>query len=123
MPAGFLENSETLAAAAARETLEEANAEVELLDLYTVVNVPHINQVHMFYLGNMLTGEFSPGVESLETALFAESEIPWGEIAFPTVYKTLQAYYEDLRGGQFSMRVMNITHPIPKPAPAAVSAG
>ena len=116
LPAGFLENGETLAAGAARETLEEANAEVALLNLYTVVNVPHIHQVHMFYLGNMLNGQFSPGVESLETALFAEEEIPWDEMAFPTVVKTLRAYYEDLRRGQFNLRVMDITHPIPRPA-------
>lgn len=114
LPAGFLENGETIAAAAARETLEEANAEVQILDLFSVVNVPHIRQVHMFYLAQLARPEFSVSDESLEVGLYAEADIPWNDLAFPTVFKTLEAFFADRRAGQFRLHVMDITRPITK---------
>lgn len=100
-PAGFMENGETTAEAALRETLEEANARVEIGDLYTMLSVPQVNQVHIFYRARLLDLEFAPGTESLEVALFEEADIPWKEIAFRTISATLKHYYEDRKLGRY----------------------
>lgn len=91
-----MENNETTSEAAARETLEEAGARIEMQDLYTLVNVPHVHQVHLFYRARLLDLNFEAGIESLEVKLFSESEIPWDDIAFPTVSKTLRLFFTDL---------------------------
>ena len=100
-PAGFMENGETTAEAALRETLEEANARVEIGDLYAMLSVPQVNQVHIFYRARLLDLEFAPGAESLEVALFEEAEIPWKEIAFRTISTTLRHYFEDRKQGRY----------------------
>ena len=104
LPAGFMENAETTLEAAIRETLEEANARVEVHDLYTVFNIPHTNQVYMMFRGQLQDLDFSPGEESLECALYAEHEIPWDELAFPTIVHTLKFYFEDRKHGDFRLR-------------------
>jgi ADP-ribose pyrophosphatase YjhB (NUDIX family) len=96
LPAGFMENNETTEEAAQRETLEEAGARVELLGLFALLNVPHVHQVHMFYRARLLDLDFSAGIESLECQLFSESEIPWQDLAFPTVSHTLERFFADL---------------------------
>ncbi|MCB1933626.1 MAG: NUDIX hydrolase [Candidatus Accumulibacter sp.] len=101
LPAGFMENGETTRQAAARETLEEACARVELGALFSLVNIPHINQVHLFYRARLLDSGFSAGLETLETALFAEQEVPWQELAFQSVTLCLRAYFSDRRAGRF----------------------
>lgn len=101
LPAGFMENGETVAEAALRETREEANADIDLGDMYTLISVPHINQVHVVYRASLRNLEFSAGEESLEVRLFAEAEIPWDEIAFRTIALTLKHYFEDRRSGNF----------------------
>jgi ADP-ribose pyrophosphatase YjhB (NUDIX family) len=108
LPAGFMENGETVAQAALRETLEEANARVELGAMYTVLSVPHVNQVHIFYRGRLLDLGFGPGTESLEVQLFAEAEIPWKEIAFRTVSTTLRHYYGDRQAGAYGFHAGEI---------------
>ncbi|MDA0225998.1 MAG: NUDIX hydrolase, partial [Proteobacteria bacterium] len=90
LPAGFLENGETVAEGAARETLEEAGARVELLEAFTMLSVPMVNQVHVFYRARLLDLDFRPGEESLEVALFEEAAVPWQDIAFRTVGMTLR---------------------------------
>ncbi|XOZ33873.1 NUDIX hydrolase [Halomonadaceae bacterium KBTZ08] len=100
LPAGFMENGETTTEAALRETLEEAEARVALDGLYAVFNVPHIDQVHMYFRARLTDGQYGAGPESLETALFRENEIPWGELAFPTVTETLERYFRDRNTGQ-----------------------
>jgi ADP-ribose pyrophosphatase YjhB (NUDIX family) len=101
LPAGFMENGESTAEAAARETLEEANARVELMDLYTMYTVTHVNQVHLFYRATLLDLDFGPGTESLEVRLFREDEIDWKELAFRTVSTTLSHFFSDRRDGRF----------------------
>jgi len=101
LPAGFMENDETTHEGAARETLEEATARVEVGDLYTMFNLPHVNQVYMMYRARLLDLDFAPGRESLDVALYRESEIPWPQIAFPVITETLRAYFEDRRRGEF----------------------
>lgn len=108
LPAGFLENDETTLQGALRETLEEAGARVELLDLHTLFNLPHVNQVYVMFRGNLLDTDFGPGEESLEVALYEEQDIPWGELAFPVIEQTLRLYYQDRRAGKFSIHTGDI---------------
>lgn len=104
LPAGFMENGETTEQAAARETREEANALVEKLQLYTVVSLPHISQVYMMYRAELPAPDaFSPGAESLETRLFREDEIPWENLAFLVVRKTLEYFFHDRKQGHFGV--------------------
>ena len=95
LPAGFMENGETTAEAALRETEEEAGANIELGPLFTLLNVAHVHQVHMFYLARLRDLDFAPGEESLEVQLFAERDIPWDELAFPTIRTTLELFFAD----------------------------
>lgn len=95
LPAGFMENGETTGEAAARETEEEAGANIELGPLFALLNVAHVHQVHMFYLARLVDLDFHPGEESLDVQLFAENEIPWDELAFPTIRKTLELFFAD----------------------------
>jgi len=97
LPAGFLENGEAASEGARRETSEEANAKVKLSHLYTLFNLPHISQIYMFYIGELVDPDFSPGEESLETKLFLETEIPWKELAFPVVTLTLEKYFQNIK--------------------------
>ena len=94
VPAGFMELGESLAQGAARETLEEACAEVEIGHLFASVDVVDAKQVHLFFTAT-LTGEFSAGDESLEVDLFAEDEVPWDDVAFHSGRFALKKYFED----------------------------
>ncbi|HYD60698.1 MAG TPA: NUDIX hydrolase [Noviherbaspirillum sp.] len=96
LPAGFMENEETTTEAALRETFEEAGARIELHELFALLNVPHVHQVHMFYRATLLDLDYAAGTESLEVSLFTENEIPWDDIAFPTVEHTLRCFFADL---------------------------
>ncbi|HFX3408687.1 TPA: NUDIX domain-containing protein, partial [Pseudomonas aeruginosa] len=97
-------NGETLAQAAARETEEEANARIGDLQLYTLFDLPHISQVYLFFRAELLDLDFSAGDESLEVRLFDEAKIPWSELAFPTIGRTLECYFSDRREGCFPVR-------------------
>jgi ADP-ribose pyrophosphatase YjhB (NUDIX family) len=108
LPAGFMENKETITEAALRETLEEAEAAVSAMSLYTVINVPSVDQVHMFFRGELVEGKFGAGMESLESRLFTENEIPWDQIAFKTVYITLRHYFSDRKSNNFPVRVEDV---------------
>jgi len=94
LPAGFMENGESLEEAAARESVEEANLKLNKLNLYYVMSLTHISQVYTMFIGQA-QNDYSPGIESLETKLFTESEIPWDQLAFPVVAKTLKTYFSD----------------------------
>jgi ADP-ribose pyrophosphatase YjhB (NUDIX family) len=94
LPAGFMENGETITEAAARETLEEANARAHQLKLFGVFSLPHISQVYLMFKGELADGEFSPGHESLETHLFKTDEIPWDELAFPVIDYSLKLFLQ-----------------------------
>ena len=94
LPAGFMENEETVAEAAAREAMEEANAQTHALSLFGVFSMPYISQVYLMLHGQLASPEVSAGLESLEVGLFARDEIPWGELAFPVVTHSLKLFYE-----------------------------
>jgi ADP-ribose pyrophosphatase YjhB (NUDIX family) len=111
LPAGFMENEESASEGAAREALEEANAKVEIEGLYTVYSIPHISQVYMMFRAKLLDPNVSPGVESLEVKLVTEDEIPWDQLAFAMVKKTLEHYLEDRKRGIFTTRFGDIRRP------------
>ena len=108
LPAGFMELGETLPEAARREAREEANVEVELEPLYTLFSLPHISQVYAFFRASMVEERFAAGEESLEVRLFREEEIPWEEISFATVHRSLRLFFEDRRMGGFLFRMEEI---------------
>ena len=108
LPAGFMENGESTSQAAIRETLEEACARVEVKQLFSLVNVPHINQVHLFYRARLLDTDFAAGLETLETQLFSEGCVPWQSLAFQSVTLCLQAYFADRRRGRFGLHENSI---------------
>jgi ADP-ribose pyrophosphatase YjhB (NUDIX family) len=116
LPAGFMENNETTADAAIRETEEEAGANIELGPLYTLINVSHVHQVHLFYLARLRDLDFAPGIESLEVQLFSERDIPWDDLAFPTIRKTLELFFADRvkvrEGGNYGFHNLDITRPL-----------
>ena len=112
LPAGYMENGESSLDGAIRETTEEAGASVIVKSdsLYTLFNLPKINQVYMFFRTELANLDFAAGVESQEVALFSEAEIPWREIAFPVVKSTLEHYFDDLRKNRFPVRMFDVNH-------------
>jgi ADP-ribose pyrophosphatase YjhB (NUDIX family) len=108
LPAGFLENDETTIEGAARETLEEASARVEVASLYALFNLPHVNQIYVMFRARLLDLQYGPGPESLEVTLYDESDIPWEQLAFPVIHQTLRLYYADRRSGQFGTHTGDI---------------
>jgi ADP-ribose pyrophosphatase YjhB (NUDIX family) len=108
LPAGFLEIGETLKEGAARETVEEAGAQFELGELFSIMSVARVSQVHIFYRARLLSDVFHPGYETMEARLFNESEIPWDEIAFKTVRETLLHYFKDALSGEFKCHQIDI---------------
>jgi len=108
LPAGFMELGENLPQAAQREAREEANVDVEIEQLYNLFSLPHISQVYVFFRAKMVEERFSPGYESLETRLFNQAEIPWDELAFETVRRSLQYFFADRESGEFVMRMEDV---------------
>ena len=102
-PAGFMELDETTEQAAARETLEEAKAQVEITSLYAVFSLVRVNQVYVIFRGTMRSPDFGVGHESSDVQLFSRDKIPWESLAFPVIHETLKRYVEDLQHGRFDV--------------------
>lgn len=111
LPAGFMELDETMAEGAARETDEEAGAQITMGPLFSALSIPRVGQVHIFYLAALQSDQFQPGQETLEARLFAEAEIPWDEIAFMTVGETLKRFFDDHRRGRYGVHDIDIPWP------------
>jgi ADP-ribose pyrophosphatase YjhB (NUDIX family) len=112
VPAGFMENNETMEAAAARECYEEALAKVEIGSLLAVVNVTHAGQVHVMFRARLAAPEFAPGPESLEVGLYEESQVPWSDLAFPSGEFTLRRYFADRAKGREDYHFTELTRPL-----------
>ena len=116
LPAGFMELGETTAEGAQRETLEEAGARIAMGPLFTMIDVPHAEQVHLFYRAELLDLDFSAGTESLEVRLFTESQVPWHDLAFRTISTTLELFFADRSRGSFGTHTREIRHGLrPRP--------
>lgn len=98
VPAGFMEIGETLAQAAARETWEEAQAAVEIGELFSIVDVIQAAQVHVFFRARLPVAEYGPGSESLEVGLVRPQEIPWDELAFASIRIALETWLDSRPG-------------------------
>jgi ADP-ribose pyrophosphatase YjhB (NUDIX family) len=109
LPAGFMELGESAAEGALRETVEEAGARVEMLGLFTLLNVVRVGQVHFFYRARLLDIDFAPGPETIEAHLFSEEHIPWEEVAFRTSRRTLELFFADRRAGSFGFHTGDIS--------------
>jgi len=101
LPAGFMELNESVSEGASRETIEEAGANFEIGELFAVMSVVRVGQVHLFYRAQLINEDFAPGHETIEARMFTEEEIPWDEIAFRTVREALRLYFEDRKKGRF----------------------
>ena len=109
LPAGFMEQGETLEEGAIRETSEEAGIKIKTEQMLTSISVPHISQVHIFFLAHMSSRQHADAtIESSEVKLFKFDDIPWQKIAFPTVSKTLKHYLADVAEGDIKTRVFDI---------------
>lgn len=111
IPAGYLENGESVSEGAKREAMEEACAAVEIIDPYAVYSLTSVNQVYLIFRARLLGARYHPGEESLAVRLFSEDEIPWEDLAFPVIRKTLEQYFKDRPGGNFP--VHSVTIPLP----------
>ena len=100
LPAGFMELG---------ETTEEAGAQFIMEDLFTVMSVARVGQVHLYYRARLTSDQFDPGHETMEARLFSEADIPWDELAFRTVKETLEHYFADRQAGQFGTHAFDIT--------------
>ncbi len=109
LPAGYMENKESLKDGAKRETWEESGAHIEVKDLLTLIDVPQASQVHFYYIAELLDLDWEPGPETFEQQLFSEEEIPWDEISFTTVKTTLEHYFADRRKGAFKLHSYSLT--------------
>lgn len=96
LPAGFMEEHETTQAGAAREAWEEARARIEVGSLLAIYDIPRISQVQLIFRARLATPEIAAGPESQEVALFRWDEIPWADIAFPTVHWALREHHARL---------------------------
>lgn len=108
IPAGFLENGETVIEGAKREAFEEARARIEILGLYALFDLTHVQQVYLIFRARLLDQNYMAGEETAEVKLFGEKEIPWDDIAFPSIKKALRLYFEDRPTGVFPLRTGTI---------------
>ena len=108
VPAGFLENGESLLQGAWRETKEETQAEVDMKEILTIFNIPQINQIYVIYRADIEDNSFGPTSESLDVQLFSYDEVPWEELAFPFVPKTINHYYECLKTKKINLHTEDI---------------
>ena len=108
LPAGYLENGETVAQGARRETLEEAGARIEIIAPYALYNISYVSQIYVMFRARLINRHFEAGSESSEVRFFMEKEIPWDQIAFTVIESTLRQYFKDRATGLFPFHMGDI---------------
>jgi ADP-ribose pyrophosphatase YjhB (NUDIX family) len=111
LPAGFLENNESVRQGAQRETYEETRVRVEIIAPYRLFDLVFVNQLYLIFRARILIPEFGPTHESSEVTLVHENDIPWDNIAFPVIHKTLRHYFSDRRTGVFDFKSLELAKP------------
>jgi ADP-ribose pyrophosphatase YjhB (NUDIX family) len=108
LPAGYLESAETVAQGARRETLEEAKANVDIIEPYALFNLTFVDQIYFIFRAKLINLDFGPGPESQEVVLMTEKDVPWDEIAFDVIKKILKCYFIDKSNGSFQFQMGDI---------------
>lgn len=111
LPAGYLENGETIEECARRESMEEAYAELDNMQPYALLNLPFINQVYFMYRADLVNHDYRPGTESLEVKMVSPKKLPWDDLAFAVIREVLRIYTEDLEKGSYPFRVIDMEAP------------
>ncbi len=112
LPAGFMELNESIDQAAQRETFEEANATMREQHLYLIFSIPHIGHINIFFYGQLAHLDFFPGEESYATELFNEQNIPWDQLAFPSIKLALELFFQDQKQQHFPVRHKILIPPV-----------
>ncbi len=111
LPAGYLENGETVQEGAVRETLEETRSHVSIIAPYRMFNLVFVHQIYLMFRARLLDNQFGPTKESTNVRLFSESEIPWENIAFEAIRQTLVDFFSDRPGQRYPFEIKEITAP------------
>ncbi|MBJ9985858.1 NUDIX hydrolase [Acinetobacter sp. S40] len=109
LPAGYMELFETMEQGAIRETWEEAEASIDIEQLLCIYDFPEIGHIYMLFKAQLIEGKFGVGPETLETRLFSEEEIPWSELAFSSISRTLKHYFADCRKGKLEILIETLS--------------
>ena len=108
LPAGYLENGESIQEGAARETKEETRACVQIIDPYRLFNIVFLNQIYFMFRAKLMSNTFGPTSESTDVRLFDEKDIPWKDIAFEVIKQTLEHYFADRKKENFPFRIFDL---------------
>lgn len=108
LPAGYLENGESVQDGAMRETFEETMAEVEIIEPYRLFNIVFVDQIYFMFRADLMSDKFGPTNESTDVRLFDEKDIPWKEIAFEVIKQTLAHYFKDRKKGMFPFKIFDL---------------
>jgi ADP-ribose pyrophosphatase YjhB (NUDIX family) len=108
LPAGYLENGETVAQGAQRETFEEAGANIQILAPYALFNICYVNQIYLMFRARLIDNRIKAGSESTEVRLFLEKDIPWDQIAFTVIEKSLRLYFKDRPSASYPFHIGDI---------------
>ncbi len=108
LPAGYLENGESVQAGAIRETREEALAEVRIINPYRLFNILFVDQIYFMFRAAMTSDHFGPTSESSDVRLFDEKDIPWDEIAFAVIWQTLEHYFRDRKKRRYPFKIFDL---------------
>ncbi|WP_022665450.1 NUDIX hydrolase [Desulfospira joergensenii] len=111
LPAGYLENGESVQDGAVRESFEETGSRVRLIAPYRMFNIVFVRQIYLIFRADLLDENFGPTTESLEVKLFDPDRIPWDEMAFEVIRQTLKDYLSDRKNQAFDFRIKDLAPP------------